>query len=397
MGKGPLFLNVMRGKVGNVVGYALKNSNNKEKQAFRAYVAQVSNPKTEPQAIQRLKLAPAVNFYRQLSRILDNAWQGQRYGNESRQHFMSLSMKQSTGIPFILKGDKRFYPGEYPVAEGSLVRLSVTAIASNLLTTSIVSPGVTGTWGEFSQGLINKNFGIQNGDKLTFIFAGQNSQGDYIPAYSYVILDTSNESTAADIILSSNLSFAGAADAQLQVGVVNAVSDIVAGAVILSRLDTTSGVKWLRSNSVMFCTEAYKEVMMGPAAYQAALVSYMSTESLQSDWYLNAGVTGASGVSNSGGNSGSNLQVVSYENMSVAGYFTEVAIATMSDGTKRAYRSNSSPSYLVRRDGIDWVARQEHATEQALTYIKEAIPEVTGWIVVNITSGGTVVEVPDNP
>lgn len=395
MGKGPLFLSVMRGKVGNVVGYALKNSNNKEKQAFRAYVAHVSNPKTEPQAIQRLKLAPAVNFYRQLSRILDNAWQGQRYGNESRQHFMSLAMKQSAGIPFILKGDKRFYPGEYPVAEGSLVRQSVTAIADNLLTTSIVSPGITGTWGSVSQGIINRNFGIQNGDKLTFIFAGSNSQGEYIPAYSYVILDTSNETAAADVIASSNLSFTGEAGSTLRVGVINAVSDIVAGAVILSRLDLSSATpNWLRSNSTMFCSDSYKEVLMSSAAYQSAVVSYMEGENVSSDWYLNAGISSSTTWYGPGGNSGSNLNVVSIvdQTMTYEEATIHVAIATMSDGTKRVYRSNTTPSYTMRYSEGSLVATTRPATEELLEAVIATVPGVTGWIVEN--SSGTVIEEP---
>lgn len=395
MAKGPLFIAPISGKVGNVVAYTLKNSNNKETQAVRAYVSDVTNPKTEPQAIQRLKMAPALNFYRLLGQILDNAWQGQRYGNLSRQYFMSQAMTQSTGIPFIIKGDKRFYPGEYPVAQGSLVRQSVTAIADNKLTTSLVSPGVSGTWGEFSQGLINKNFGIKDGDKLTFIFCGTTALGEYLPAYSYVILDTTNTTSAADILASSNLSFAGSADAQLQVGVVNAVSDIVAGAVILSRLDTTSGVKWLRSNSVMFCSDAYKELMMGINAYEAALRSYMSQENINSDWYLNAGITGAISYYGPGGNSGSNLTIVSIANQEVTwsqSSASRVAIATMSDGTLRACRSNdSTPQVCIYENGT-FSTYGVSAVESILTKIQDSVPGVTGWL--TVVAGGTVIEEP---
>lgn len=394
-----MFLGIISGKIGDSVGYKVANSNNKVVQGWRPYRSDVANPKTEPQAIQRLKLAPAVNFYRQLSRILDNAWQGQRYGNESRQHFMSLAMKQSTGIPFIVKGDKRFYPGEYPVAEGSLVRQSVTAISANLLTTSITSPGVTGTWGEFSQGLINRNFGIQNGDKLTFIFAGQNSLGDYVPAYSYVILDTSNGTAAADVIASSNLSMSGEAGADLQVGVINAVSGIVAGAVILSRLDqSTSTPKWLRSNSTMFCSDTYKELMMGTAAYQAAVSSYTSQENINSDWYLNAGITGGAAYYGPGGNSGSNLTVVSISNVSVQwseSNISDGAIAVMSDGSHRAFRTNTTPSKVMQyREGA-LVAYAYAATDAILAKIQVADPLVTGWIVSNeYSESGTIIEEP---
>lgn len=397
MAKGNAFIGIVTGKLGDTVGYRVANSADKVTQGWRPYKATVANPQTEAQSIQRLKMAPAVNFYRALGTILNNAWQGQKYGTQSRNYFMSESMRQTTGIPFIVKGDKRFFPGEYQVAQGSLARQSVTAIADNLLTTSIISPGVTGTWGEFSQALINKNFGIKNGDKLTFIFVGTNSVGEYLPAYSYVILDTSNATAATEILASSNLSFAGAADAAIQVGVVNAVTDIVAGAVILSRLDTSAGTKWLRSNSRMFVTDAYKELWMGTAAYQTAIVSYMKAENVSSDWYLNAGINSSSSLVGPGGNSGSNLSVVSYENVAITGYYSAVAIATMSDGTKRAYRSNSTPSYIVKRDGIDWVKTQDEAVPTALTRIMEAVEGVTGWIVVNVTSGGTVVEEPETP
>lgn len=388
MAKGPLFIGTFTGKIGNVVGYNLKLSNDKVVQATRVYQPNVANPKTELQAIQRMKVAPAVNFYRQLSRILDNAWQGQRYGNRSRQFFMSLAMKQVTGIPFIPKGDKGFYPGEYPVSQGSLISLAVTAISSNLLTTSLISGGVTGTWGEVSQGLVNKNFGVKNGDKLTFIFVGVNGLGDYVPAFSYVILDTSSTDAASDVIAASNLSFTGAVDANLQVGVLNAVDGIVAGAVILSRMDENSGTTWQRSTSYMFCTEAYKELLMGIVAYQSAVMSYMDSENISSDWYLNEGITGAPITVGGGGNSGSNISVVSVANLQVPSRFF-VAIATMSDGTKRAYRSNSQPSYVVRLVNSTLYIFENssgvrvEANETNLEAIQGVDSDVTGWIVTN--------------
>lgn len=392
MAKGNAFIGIVTGKLGDTVGYRVANSADKVVQGWRPYKATVANPQTEAQSIQRLKMAPAVNFYRALGTILNNAWQGQKYGTQSRNYFMSVAMSQTTGIPFLVKGDKRFYPGEYQVAQGSLARQSVTAIADNLLTTSLISPGVTGTWGEFSQGLINRNFGIKNGDKLTFIFVGTSAFGEYLPAYSYVILDTDNTTPAADILASSNLTFTGADNAALQVGVVNAVSDIVAGAVILSRLDTSSGVKWLRSNSVMFCSDDYREVQMGTLAYQAAVQSYMTNENVNSSWYLNAGISSGYNYVVPGGSSGSNLTVVRV----YLGSYTEggaaqsVAIAVMSDGSHRAYRSEGEPSYILGyRDGSLY-ATTRTATEARFELIKEADALVTGWI----KAEGTTIENP---
>ena len=399
MAKGNAFIGLVTGKLGDTVGYRITNSADKVTQGWRPYIATVANPQTEAQSIQRLKMAPAVNFYRALGTILNNAWQGQKYGTQSRNYFMSEAMRQTTGIPFIVKGDKRFYPGEYQVAQGSLTRQSVKAIADNLLTTSLISPGVTGTWGEFSQGLINKNFGVKNGDKLTFIFVGTSASGEYLPAYSYVILDTSNTTAAADILASSNLSFAGAKDAALQVGVVNAVTDIVAGAVILSRLDTSAGTKWLRSNSRMFVTAAYKEVWMGTSAYQTAITSYMKSENVSSDWYLNAGISNSMTWVGPGGNSGTNLQVVSVANLQVPREGSStilVAVATMSDGTKRAYKTNTTPTYFLRSDGSVLVRVEVQATEQQLAFVTAADPLVTGFITAaeNTVVNDTTIENP---
>ena len=396
MAKGNAFIGLVTGKLGDTVGYRITNSSDKVTQGWRPYIATVANPKTEAQSIQRLKMAPAVNFYRALGTILNNAWQGQKYGTQSRNYFMSEAMRQSTGIPFITKGDKRFYPGEYQVAQGSLARQSVTAIADNLLTTSLISPGVTGTWGEVSQGLINKNFGIKNGDKLTFLFVGTSDIGEYLPAYSYVILDTTNTTAASEILASSNLSFSGAADAALQVGVVNAVTDIVAGAVILSRLDTSAGTKWLRSNSRMYVTDEYKELWMSTTAYQAAIASYMAAENVSSDWYLNAGINSSMTWVGPGGNSGSNLTVVSVANRYITGtgWSINVAIATMSDGTLRATRSNSDPSYICTYSGGQYSTSLSAANDTNYQRIKTEIPEVTGWLVVTAT--GAPVEDPEN-
>lgn len=394
MAKGNAFIGLVTGKIGDTVGYRITNSADKVTQGWRPYIATVANPQTEAQSIQRLKMAPAVNFYRALGTILNNAWQGQKYGTQSRNYFMSLAMSQTTGIPFIVKGDKRFYPGEYQVSQGSLARQSVTAIADNLLTTSLISPGVTGTWGEFSQGLINRNFGIKNGDKLTFIFVGTNSVGEYLPAYSYVILDTTNNTAAAAVIASSNLSFAGAADAALQVGVINAVTDIVAGAVILSRLDTSTGTTWLRSNSTMFVTEAYKELWMGTTAYQAAITSYMKTENVSSEWYLNAGISGGMTYIGPGGNSGSNLSVVSYEEINFPYQQTtiRVGIAVMSDGTKRSWINNNSK--LIRREQSGWSVTAIRADAETLTALQAIDSDITGYIKYSGSLDDTTIEEP---
>lgn len=294
-----------KGKVGNIVGYQLKNSNNKVTLGVRTYVAEVANPKTELQAIQRMKMAPAINFYRQLQEILDNAWQGTRYGTKSRQYFMSLAMKQSTGIPFLVKGDKKFYPGEYPVAVGSIPSQEFMDLSSaDANKTTILADDELTIYGEFCQYIVTNNLGLKNGDKITIILIGVNDRGEYIPMYGSLNLDNASTENVDDVFDAAGLVY-NVNNGNLGLGFKGESISKVAGAIIISRLDT-NGVtpQWQRSNSTMLCSDAYKADMMGTEKYAAAIASYMASGNYSSDWYLNIGLTGSTPTTESGNGGG---------------------------------------------------------------------------------------------
>lgn len=294
-----------KGKVGNIVGYQLKNSNNKVTLGVRTYVAEVANPKTELQAIQRMKMAPAINFYRQLQEILDNAWQGTKYGTKSRQYFISLAMKQSTGIPFLVKGDKKFYPGEYPVAVGSIPSKKFVSLSNpDFCETDILVDDESANWGEASQSIVSKNVGIKNGDKITVILVGKNSAGEYIPFYGSVIVDTTSTVTPDAVAEPGGLAISFS-NGKVDLGIFNVSMEKVAGAIIISRLDTTGITpQWQRSNATMVCSDTYKADMMGAEKYAAAIASYMASRNYSSDWYLNIGLTGSTPTTDSGNGGG---------------------------------------------------------------------------------------------
>lgn len=303
-----------KGKVGNIVGYQLKNSNNKVTLGVRTYVAEVSNPKTELQAIQRMKMAPAINFYRQLQEILDNAWQGTKYGTKSRQYFMSLAMKQSTGIPFLVKGDKKFYPGEYPVAVGSIPSVQAAFGSPNVVKTSLLSTDAFVTLGDLSAVLIAKNAQVRNGDKLTFIAVKKNASGEYIPFFGSINLDSASKDSL-DNVKPSFIHEFYSTDSVLNISFdFNAGESLVAAAIIISRLDTTGVTpQWQRSNATMVCSDTYKADMMGAEKYATAIASYMASGNYSSDWYLNIGLTGSTPTTDSGngggGGGGGNIPV----------------------------------------------------------------------------------------
>lgn len=398
MAKGAILVGTFSGKLGNIVGYSLKNSSNKVTQATRAYVADVSNPQTELQAIQRLKMSPAVNFYRQLGRILNNAWQGTKYGTRSRQMFMKLALTQSTGIPFLIKNDKKFYPGEYPVSIGSIPTVSVNSFESAGFVASldIDSENATDlTWGQFSQYMVNNNFGVKDGDKVTFIFVFDKGDGEFLPVFTYFILDTNSEQTTMDVLDASNLGISSDSDDNpLWVIAGQDMYNCVAAAVIVSRLDENG--KWLRSNSTMKCEATYLANQMGSAAYAAALASYMSSSEISSDWYLNYGISGdgTSGGSASGGES-SNVQVTSISNVTLnsgAANEHQVAIFTMSDGTKRAGRATvsggggGSTQYVAFQSGQSFKYKTDYLADATeLAAIKAVQAAVTTWYDVQAT------------
>lgn len=353
----------LKGKVGNIVGFKLPNAKVAGSMGARVYQSNVSNPKTEPQAIQRMKMTAAVNFYRQLTGILNNAWQGQKYGTKSRFYFMKLAMSQSTGLPFIVKGDKRFYPGEFPVSQGSLPTQSVTEITASVATTSInlgdFALASDSSWGDASQAIINNTFGLLDGDKITFIGVGVVS-GEYAPVYSYIIVNTQSEQTVAEVMAGSKMACSVDNEGGLMLSILQ-LDSLVAGAVIVSRYPASNGGSWLRSNSTMFVRSDYRDLLMGTSAYQNALPSYMaSADGMSSDWYLNKGLTGE-GVDASWADGGSNLSYEFGTNVTVTISGTSVTIArlNMSDGTTRA--AKSSYGFVAYRSGSVYKYKQGDA------------------------------------
>lgn len=386
----------LRGKLGNIVGFNLPNAKVAGSMGARIYQSQVSNPKTEPQAIQRMKMTAAVNFYRALTNILNNAWQGQKYGTKSRYYFMKMAMSQSQGIPFIAKGDKHFYPGEFPVAQGSLPTQGVTAISGALAVTtlSVGDIGVddTTSWGEVSQAIINNSFGVNDGDKVTFIGVGV-VNGEYSPMFSYFIINTQSEQTFAQVVSGSKMRIMFEAGS-LVLGFEQLDTE-VAAAVVVSRYPQSSGGSWLRSSSTMFIAPTYREQLMGTAAYEAALPSYMaSASSMSSDWYLNRGLTG-SGSDVSWAEGGSNLSIVSATNKQIQYNNTTIdgAVLTMSDGSLRLAKSASG--YIAYKAGSEYACTptaNNSANSDLLAAFKVGTPALVGWQVVAATEADDPIE-----
>lgn len=306
-----------KGKVGNEIYYNIANSNNKEKQGVRTYQPNVKNPKSVAQCIQRMKTAPSVAFYRAIAELLDHSWQGIAYGGKSTQHFRKLAMLMKTGYPYVLKGDNTPYPGEYQISSGSLVSPTISewnTSADGLVTNLIVTNAEAYNYSDETPlssvvvDILTANQFLQEGDQLTFIYClpvtrSGSEQTINLNAgvyYKYCRLVLNPDSTYSYKEWCDQTGFILRSTSMSNVkhlafgtkGAEGGVGDGVpcGGAVIVSRPPRNEGGVWQRSLTKFYCTPVYKNVMMGDAAYQAALESYQKeTATLSSEWYLNQG------------------------------------------------------------------------------------------------------------
>lgn len=277
-----------KGKFNDSVGFTNGNAKSEAtRYAVRNRVTQISNPKTSGQAGQRVKLAPAQNFYRALAMLLDHSWEGVKYGGRSYSEFLKRAMLMSEGFPYVIKGTKEAWPGEYVIADGSLAPVGIYRIEETYVTTEIA---FTGSWqgatiGEISANIISQNSNLKDGDQITFIMG---YLIDNQPAYMYtrLILDTTNTGTYGT---EDGFTLYKVADKLSFMPVSNDVEP-VAAAVIISRPPRNAGGAWQRSFSQMKVADSIKHDYMSEIAKHRAVITYMiQKSSTSSSYYLNEG------------------------------------------------------------------------------------------------------------
>lgn len=287
-----------KGKIGNSIYYTIKNSNNKVTQGERIYQPNVTNPQSENQRAQRMKMTPASNFYRALSGILDHSWEGVKYGAMSRQYFMKLAMSANQEIfPYVNKGTTFVVPGPYPISRGSLPSLG-WKIADGKISISMQVPDDFDTFGAFSTALESANTFLHDGDQVTLIAfydLEDREQRTYIPVVTRFLLDSASSAQLQDII-GTSWGYENMDD--LAVGFLyesfTETATLAAACVVVSRKNESGGQVWQRSTEFMAVTNELMNEWMSPAAYAGALDSYKRSESVSdSDYYLNDAETEA--------------------------------------------------------------------------------------------------------
>lgn len=289
----------IRKKVGNLVGYGIKNSNNAEKAGVRIYQPIITNPKSDPQSAQRMKLMPLQVFYDSFNDVLNHAFEGRKVGQMNRQRFMQLNMGANSGVaPAVQKGERLLAPIKCQVSSGSVTvdttlekgeannRLNFAAVkfvedeGDNFAPLSVA---------DFSSKLISSNIGLDEGMEVAIIavVAPVNNPRFGVPMKFYIVLDRTNTTTTVGNMMGNVGGFVefGCDDSGNVYLLGNNESYYLMGAAcIVSKRGTSS---WKNTNSRFVPTSIGEQYFYTQSLYDAALATYgKNGKTIDSDLFL---------------------------------------------------------------------------------------------------------------
>lgn len=286
MAKGS-FNGVISGKKGNTVFYRIKNSNNAEKQGWREYNAKVSNPQSDGQIDQRVKLQAVNNLYRALKPIIQRGWENHKYGDDSRRAFLKLALGASFEGPYIEKGSTLAVPiKNVPIMYGSLPPVQVVCDNGQIWLMNVLFPsgGDTATVGGISQMFINNNLALE-GDQVTIVLGYLTELG--LVSYrtvSFYVSPTDDSTTDTIGLGFTTDEFEGSA--RLVIEEVLGGSFSLDACCALCSISRDGDNANLRSYAEFAMSEAFENYFYGNAAAKkaAAKSSYRRTSSANTNW-----------------------------------------------------------------------------------------------------------------
>ena len=284
--KGGVF-GFLRGKVGGVSYSILSAANSKsgkKEQIIRALPESVANPQSSAQVMQRMKSTPAHRFYSTFSELLSNAFEGVKYGNPSRLHFLSLAMSKDG--PYIQKGVDRFIPAIYTFSEGTIPSVPVEAFSGGA---SVITLGATTAEETVTPAILASALHVDTDYQITVVVVNNNN-GLFIPEYAgfgnrLLISELPAEALGKDA--NNKITISPSA-----LGL--SANAMVACCVILSKQDASGA--WLRSTQDMVISNELYTSLYSTDALTAAIASYQdvaSVNNINSDWYYNLGMSQA--------------------------------------------------------------------------------------------------------
>lgn len=260
-----------KGKVGNMVGYQIPDSNTGNTQGIRIYQPVVKNPKTSAQAEQRAKLAPINATYRLLKSVIDRGNEGLPYGNKSRLAWLKGAFK-ATNMPWVVKGANIAYPVGCQLTKGSLPSLTYQQSEDfiNIDCAGLVAETPLTTVGAISTALLAAYSFLKAGDQITIVQVG-NVAGGMVQRTVSFELDTTSA-----VAISDFTAYAG------QIKYESEISGF-AGAVIVSR-EGESGQHLRSSENLQIPGDITAAGPYDATSKTAAVASYMASAAGSTDW-----------------------------------------------------------------------------------------------------------------
>ena len=271
MGKSQGLIGNFNGKVGNMVGFKVSQSNNGTNQGVRIYQPVRKNPKTAAQAEQRAKYAPIFATYRALKSIIDRGQESLPYGNASRIAWLKKAFRSAV-IPWTTQGSTVKFPLGCQLTQGSLKDI-LFKIDSEMLIINIAGVSQDShceSVDELTVYLMRQYPFLKEGDQITLVIAEFPYQSLQFRVLSYIL--NRNDGTPITNWLCANNMIEFEAD-----------DVIIGGAIIISR----EGAHGEHLRSTSFLTLNAVNVKNAPydaASKTAAIESYMASGAINDNW-----------------------------------------------------------------------------------------------------------------
>lgn len=271
MAKGIGLIGNFNGKVGNMVTYSLKVSNNKQTQGVRVYQPDVKNPKTYAQALQRAKYIPIMELGKRLKLFIQRGNQYLPYGMKSKNAWLKKVMTTYDG-PWLPRTQSMLIPPLVPISKGSMTDLFKVDNQWGFMRIMFHHTVHTlpTTLGELSSVLLKGYSELKSGDQLTIITCNEGKSTYNIYDYSFVIDENNNEPIPNSMTM---------LDSHVRIDMGSGW--FLAGCVIISRKGHNGA--HIRSNTKLWPSKNYPTSYLDDTAKQAAAESYMSGSG-NTDW-----------------------------------------------------------------------------------------------------------------
>ena len=191
-----MLLGQARGKVGDLVFYVRNGS-----QQTRPRVREITNPRTQAQMYQRVKLAGVVGFYKRQASLFRFALR--KKGKESYYNaFVRYNLNISPYLTRQQNADGWKVPAPYIISDGDMPQVKVTLVEKTDVDLCELSTDINPSW--HTWGAMRRGMGLSYGDMMSIvIFFGGEDVAD--PTKRVVIQhvfdeDTENMAIGADML-----------------------------------------------------------------------------------------------------------------------------------------------------------------------------------------------------